>query len=160
MALMHLPLLLRAAALASSLLASPTHAQEAPICMAAILAGKEHHTRIVVEVAHTPEQRAQGLMGRTHLAPHHGMLFVFEEAARWPFWMHNTPLPLDIVPLDEEGRVLGHMAGTPYSQTLTPLPVPARRVLELPAGTLEALGALPPHGAIVLVGGAQCPSRR
>jgi len=48
---------------------------------------------IQVELAATPAARQRGLMGRTHLAPDTGMLFVFDAPGRHCFWMRDTPLP-------------------------------------------------------------------
>ena len=54
-------------------------------------------TRILAEVVDTPAKRASGLMFRDRLAPDRGMLFVFEEAGAWSFWMKNTMIALDIL---------------------------------------------------------------
>lgn len=91
---------------------------------------------IVVEVASTPSQRAQGLMKRTSLAPFDGMLFVWQDRALRHFWMKDTPLSLDILFFDEKG-VLFHYEDrtTPFSERLIPSLMPAKYVLELPAGT-------------------------
>jgi hypothetical protein len=51
---------------------------------------------IRVEVARTPEERAQGLMGRERLGKDDGMLFLFEVEDRHGFWMKNTLIPLSI----------------------------------------------------------------
>lgn len=59
-----------------------------------------------VEVAATPEQRERGLMERTHLADDAGMLFVFEQKARHCFWMKNTPLPLSIAFIADDGTLV------------------------------------------------------
>src|SRR2546428_5649998 len=56
-------------------------------------------TRILAEVADTPAKRASGLMFRDRLAPDRGMLFVFQEAGAWSFWMKNTTIALDILRL-------------------------------------------------------------
>lgn len=55
--------------------------------------GKE---TLSVEVADTPEAKAQGLMGRTALSESQGMLFVYEAPSRLTFWMKNTHIPLSI----------------------------------------------------------------
>src|SRR5207245_10485452 len=61
-------------------------------------------TRILAEVADTPAKRASGLMFRDRLDPDRGMLFVFEEADEWSFWMKNTKVPLDILWLGPDKR--------------------------------------------------------
>lgn len=132
------------------------HADE-PVCMKAVLAGSLGHQTLTLRVAHTFATIQQGLMGITHLPPEFGMLFVFEQARPWTFWMHNTPTALDIIPLDDEGRVIEVLEGVPNSTThLTPSR-PIRRVLEVQAGTVERLGAQAPNGALVVYDGAPCP---
>ena len=59
-----------------------------------------------VEAADTPASRAQGLMFRRHLDEDAGMLFVFEEAGIWAFWMKNTLIPLSIAFIDERWRIV------------------------------------------------------
>ncbi len=61
---------------------------------------------IWVEVARTPEEKAQGLMGRKHLANSEGMLFIFDEEDYHSFWMKNTLIPLSIAFIDKEGRIV------------------------------------------------------
>ncbi|MEQ1813909.1 MAG: DUF192 domain-containing protein [Candidatus Nitrotoga sp.] len=62
--------------------------------------------RIQAEIADTPQSRERGLMRRTHLCEHCGMLFVFEEAAKHGFWMKNTPLPLSIAFINDQGIII------------------------------------------------------
>jgi uncharacterized membrane protein (UPF0127 family) len=63
--------------------------------------------RIKVEIASTPEARAQGLMQRDFLCPDCGMLFIFEAPGRYAFWMNHTPLPLSIAFVTAGGSLLG-----------------------------------------------------
>ncbi len=100
-----------------------------------------------LELAITPEEREQGLMFRRSLAADHGMLFVFEQSATWPFWMKDTWIPLDLVFLDESGTVTQVFADVQPCRA-EPCPKyiparPARAVLELPAGAAAAHGVRP-----------------
>src|SRR5262249_27703139 len=57
-----------------------------------------HGTRVIdVEIADTPQEKAQGLMFRTHLDDHRGMLFAYDTPQEITMWMRNTYIPLDMV---------------------------------------------------------------
>jgi uncharacterized membrane protein (UPF0127 family) len=60
-----------------------------------------------VEVADTERAREVGLMCRRALDADAGMLFIFEDATREPFWMKNTLIPLSIAFLDNRWRAVG-----------------------------------------------------
>ncbi len=47
-------------------------------------------------------KRRRGLQGRSHLPLDEGMLFVFEEAGKYSFWMKKTLIPLDIIWIDSD----------------------------------------------------------
>ncbi len=79
-------------------------------------------TKFFVEVADTDQLREQGLMHRDHLASDRGMLFVFEREQIWAFWMKNTLIPLDVVWLDAEGRIVDVAEGMQPCET-TPCPL-------------------------------------
>lgn len=66
-----------------------------------------------LELAKTPEEQAQGLMYRESLPEKSGMLFLFPDAVVHKFWMKNTMIPLDMIWLDANGKVLFVNAGTP-----------------------------------------------
>ncbi len=94
-----------------------------------------------VELAETPEQRAQGLMYRETLAPNAGMLFLYEEPQIPRMWMRNTYIPLDMLFLDERGLVLATANNAvPQSTAIISPGVPATAVLELPGDAIERLG--------------------
>jgi len=63
-------------------------------------------TRLTVEVAVTPGQRAKGLSGRDRLGRDRGMLFVWPGAEPRRFWMKGTRIPLSVAFLDGRGRIL------------------------------------------------------
>jgi|694.fasta_scaffold06970_6 uncharacterized membrane protein (UPF0127 family) len=52
------------------------------------------------EVAVSPTQRAKGLMGRSHLPPNHGMLFIFDHPHPVSIWMYQTFIDLSVAFLD------------------------------------------------------------
>jgi len=91
-----------------------------------------------LELALTPEDQAQGLMFRESLPPNTGMLFVFPTSEPHHFWMKNTMIPLDMIWMDEAGKVLFVSANTPPCKA-DPCPTfgpdgPARQVLEIAGG--------------------------
>ncbi len=63
------------------------------------------HADLTLEVARTESQREYGLMNRTQLAPHNGMIFVFGGDGPVAFWMKNTLVPLDMVFVAADGTV-------------------------------------------------------
>lgn len=93
-----------------------------------------------IEIADDPSERERGLMFRQQLEPDRGMLFVFERTARQSFWMRNTPLPLDLIFISENGRIVAIHPGEPFSERPVSPVYPARFVLELNRGTAAARG--------------------
>jgi uncharacterized membrane protein (UPF0127 family) len=112
-----------------------------------VTAGGPH--RFTVEIADTPQTRAQGLMFRKSLPADAGMLFDFERPQRVAFWMKNTLIPLDMLFVDARGRILGvHADAAPLSLASIESPAPVRAVIEIAGGTAARLGIKP--GARVL----------
>ncbi len=93
-----------------------------------------------VEVAKTPEARAQGLMFRTRVPDNTGMLFVFEEEHTWGFWMKNTLVPLSVAFMDRYWTIVDiqDMAVAPNPKdgpfTIYTAKAPARYALEVRQG--------------------------
>ncbi|NIZ46969.1 DUF192 domain-containing protein [Entomospira nematocerorum] len=102
-----------------------------------------NHT-FLVELADTPESRAQGLMFRQHLGSKEGMLFVFPDQDYRSFYMKNTFIPLSIAYIDIDGTILEIYDMTPFSQRS----VQSRNnniafALELNQGSFEQFGIKP-----------------
>ena len=89
---------------------------------------------IWVEVVRTPEERAQGLMGRKHLGEDEGMLFIFEKEDYHSFWMKNTLIPLSIAFIDREGKILKIADMEPLTLDSHPPPKPILYALEMKKG--------------------------
>jgi hypothetical protein len=95
---------------------------------------------LTLEVARTETQREYGLMNRTGLAPHTGMIFVFQSDGRVEFWMKNTHVPLDMVFIAADGSVRRVFRDVAVADPALPddaIPresADAKYVIELPAG--------------------------
>lgn len=96
--------------------------------------------QFTIEIADEPSERQRGLMFRESLEQRRGMLFVFQQTERQGFWMKNTPLPLDLLFVAENGRIVAIRKGEPYSEALIAPIYPVRFVLELNAGTARKFG--------------------
>jgi uncharacterized membrane protein (UPF0127 family) len=99
---------------------------------------------VTAELAVSDEERARGLMFREKVLADQGMLFVFEREDLHAFWMKNTLVPLDMIWLDSQRRVIHIAADVPPCKE-DPCPsygpeTPARYVLELRAGGAAANG--------------------
>ena len=99
--------------------------------------------RFMVEVAATAEQQQQGMMFRTAMEPDEGMIFPNAVPEQRSFWMKNTVIPLDIIYIGPDRRVLNIVRGEPYNETSLPSAGPVINVLELNAGRSAELGIAP-----------------
>ncbi|EHS49657.1 protein of unknown function DUF192 [Rhizobium sp. PDO1-076] len=94
-----------------------------------------------VEWAISMEQRARGLMQREQLADDAGMLFDFGESRMVTMWMANTPLSLDMLFINETGRIVRVAERTtPFSEAIVGSGEPVRYVLEIRGGRAGELG--------------------
>jgi uncharacterized membrane protein (UPF0127 family) len=94
-----------------------------------------------VELAVSPDQRAQGLMFRQELGAAEGMLFLYPSDRIATMWMKNTMIPLDMLFIAADGRVVRIAERTvPQSTETISSEEPVRAVLELNGGTVARLG--------------------
>jgi uncharacterized membrane protein (UPF0127 family) len=106
-----------------------------------VLLTKGRTVRVDVDVARTPEQITRGLMFRKKLGAHEGMLFIFEHEKVQSFWMKNTYIPLDMVFINHEMRVVGIVENAePMTTTSRRVDAPSTYVLEVRGGFSKAQG--------------------
>jgi uncharacterized protein len=102
-----------------------------------------------LEVARTESQRECGLMYRTSLPKHTGMIFIFAQDAPIAFWMKNTLIPLDMVFVAADGTVrtvdadVETVPGTLPDDQIPRESGVAKFVIELPAGEAARDGVAP-----------------
>ena len=108
-----------------------------------VTSGSKTH-RFLVEMARSDAEQAKGLMFRTELGPDEGMLFPRNPPDIASFWMKNTPLPLDIIFVGVDGRIINIAANTtPYSLDPVVADGLTGAVLELRGGRAAELGIGP-----------------
>ncbi|RKF20625.1 DUF192 domain-containing protein [Altericroceibacterium spongiae] len=96
------------------------------------------------EVAATPREQARGLMFRTEMGADEGMIFLRKFAQPASFWMKNTVIPLDIIYIGADHRILNIAANAkPYSTEPLLSEGPALAILELNGGRAAELGIEP-----------------
>jgi uncharacterized membrane protein (UPF0127 family) len=97
-----------------------------------------------VELVENDADRAKGLMFRKELPEGRGMLFDFHREQDVSFWMENTYIPLDMIFIRGDGRILRIAENTePLSTRMIPSGGPVRAVLEVIGGTARKLGIAP-----------------
>ena len=94
---------------------------------------------VEVEIVSTPAQIERGLMYREHLPPDQGMLFLMTDEKNWPFWMHNTLIPLDLIYIAHDKTIVGIIENAePRTDTLRDVGKPSLFVLEVNGGFCAA----------------------
>ena len=108
------------------------------------IASKTGVHAFAVEMAVTEAERAQGLMNRKSLPEGQGMLFDFQRDQEVGFWMKNTYIPLDMIFIRSDGRIMRIAENTePLSERIVPSNGAVRAVLEVIGGTGRKLGIAP-----------------
>jgi uncharacterized protein len=97
-----------------------------------------------VEMATTEEEKTTGLMYRKELPEGKGMLFDFSPEQQVSMWMKNTYIPLDMIFIRADGRILRIAENTePLSTKIIPSRGLAKGVLEVIGGTAQKYGIAP-----------------
>jgi uncharacterized membrane protein (UPF0127 family) len=102
-----------------------------------------------LEIAANDAQRARGLMFRDQMPAEHGMIFIFDDEQVRSFWMKNTRIPLDIIYLSDQGKVVSIKSMKPFDEKSVSSEFPARFAIELNAGQAQRCGILP--GDVIIV---------
>lgn len=101
--------------------------------------------KITAIVAQTEKDRQIGLSNRKSLGKNQGMLFIFDKADIYPFWMKNMLFPIDIVFIKDSTIVTIYKNVQPPNNSNDNLKLytpsaPINRVLELQANETDDLG--------------------
>ncbi len=92
-----------------------------------------------VDVLDTSDKRKRGLSGKEQLPEGTGALFMYEKSQRIGIWMREMQFPIDIIWMNQSGRVVSikeNAAPESYPEVFRP-PEPARYVLEVNAGFVD-----------------------
>ena len=101
------------------------------------ISGKDIVT-LNVEFAETNYERETGLMHRTSMKENEAMLFIFSSEFPRKFFMKNTYIPLDIIYLDANKKIVSFQENAiPMDETGLPSEIPAMYVLEVNAGLAD-----------------------
>jgi len=114
----------------------------APVPLSIVSEGGTHE--FVVERAVSLDQQARGMMFRETMGADTGMIFEFDEPKVATIWMKNTSIPLDILFVRSNGRILKieHMA-QPYKLRSASSEAVVASVVELQGGRSRDLGIMP-----------------
>ncbi len=102
-----------------------------------------------VEIAATTAQKSQGLMNRDSLCQNCGMVFLSSHETPQIFWMKNTLIPLDIIFLNKDGRVINIEQAVPepgvndLKLSLYRSQSPSKYVIELNSGDAKKINLIP-----------------
>jgi len=98
----------------------------------------------LVEEAKTLDQQARGMMWRETMDADTGMIFEFEEPKVATIWMKNTSIPLDILFVRSNGKILKiEHSHKPYTERSASSEAVIAAVVELKGGEAKARGIRP-----------------
>ena len=101
---------------------------------------KKKHV-FLIELALTLDEQQKGLMNRENIPEDYGMLFVYNRVQETAMWMKNTPSPLDILFIDNNGKILWIAENAkPFDERAISSHFPVRAALEIKGGQVAARG--------------------
>lgn len=99
---------------------------------------------VSLEIADTVEERRVGLMNRAYLEANSGMVFIYTDSQKRSFWMKSCDIPLDIIFLNSEKKVINIIKSAPICKVedcpLYPSAEPAMYVIEMNGGWTDKYG--------------------
>ena len=97
-----------------------------------------------VQLVQNSIERTKGLMFQKSLEQNKGMLFLFNKEAKYSFWMKNTLIPLDIIWINKDNKIVFiSESNQPCRRFFCPLITPvtnAKYVLEVNSGIIQKIG--------------------
>ena len=94
---------------------------------------------LLVNVAQTKEEKQKGLMFVNKLSKTNGLLLLYKEPKIVNIWMHNTKIPLDLIFINSQKKVVLIRKGEPFSKKIISSITPVIGVLEIPEGCAKKL---------------------
>ncbi len=123
------------------LLSMSVAAEKQPLSTALTVSLGSEKIVLQLEIAACPGERIRGLQGRTSLKDDAGMLFLINPVDKVSMWMKDTFIPLDILFVDADDRVVGLVESTtPMSLRSISSPQVVAAVVEVNAGFIRRSG--------------------
>ncbi len=103
------------------------------------LVSSQKFSDLLVKVAKTEEEKQKGLMFVNKLSQTNGLLLLYRKPKIVKIWMHNTQIPLDIIFINNQNKVILIRKGEPFSKKIISSITPVIGVLEIPEGCAKKL---------------------
>ena len=100
----------------------------------------EEFKSFIVLSASTDEEKSRGLMFKKKLSNSNGMIFFYKKPKIVNFWMKNTFIPLEIIFINSEKRIISIKNGVPFSKTNISSDFPVIAVIEVPKNCSKKIG--------------------
>ena len=99
----------------------------------------ETFSNLLVKLAKTEEEKQKGLMFVNKLSKTNGLLLLYKKPKIVKIWMHNTQIPLDIIFINDQNKVVLINKGKPFSKKIISSVTHVIGVLEIPEGCVKKL---------------------